>query len=398
MTGKPQHPASDLLHAFRTNLSDTVILMQTKHKPSNANTVNQPFDSKRWQDVNSNFRHAVAIDGNGLPYAWGDNSHGQLGLGDMQLVITKPSRIGSLSNVRSVACGQFHTLLVDQSGDLYGAGWSVFGALGNGQTGSEPQPDYPDVFEIMDADVEGPWKEVQAKGFLSMGVQDDDSLWLWGKNDRGAVGNGTTTQQPNPVKVLETCVQSSVGWDMAAAINANGEIYLWGDNASNQCSVTDSASLVTVTRPAKMISNAGRRWVQVSAGRTHVLAVDSDGGLWTWGLGSQGQLGLGQGTQSVTGAAVPVPLQTAVGSKVLRIFAGDLASGAITQSPSGDTQLWMWGSDKAGRVTGRTDVQGIIWSPVTPVGTAGMNGWFTMALGADFTLSLNNPDGIPPPP
>jgi alpha-tubulin suppressor-like RCC1 family protein len=372
--------------------------MQTEQQPSNDNTVNQPFGTARWQDVSAHFRHAVALDANGQPYAWGDNSHGQLGLGSTRN-ITSPTRIGTVSNIRSVACGQFHTLLVDQSGNLYGAGWSKYGALGNGQTGLEPQPDYVDLFEIQGAYIAGPWKEVQAKGFLSMGLKEDGSLWMWGLNERGAVGNGTITPQAAPVQVFANCVQASVGWGVAAVINTEGQIYIWGDNSAYQCSVTSQTGLPYVNRPTLMRSNTQLTWRQVAVGRTHVLAVDQQsGGLWGWGYGAMGQLGMGAGSTTIKNVAMPIDLPMSQGSKIMRIFAGDLASGAITQAPNGDTQLWMWGNDKAGRTSGLSNPQGVVWTPQIPQGTTSLNGWFTLALGEDYTLSLNNPDGLPPPP
>lgn len=368
--------------------------MNTDKHLSNDNAVGQLFPGKTWQAISANYTHAVAIDADGIPYSWGDNSHGQLGRGDTRQTLYNPSRIGTMASVRSVAAGQFHTLVVDQDGNLYGAGWSMFGALGNGQTGNEAQPDYANLVEVAPAFTFGPWKAVQSKGYLSMGLLEDGSLYMWGKNDRGAVGNGSTADQPVPVKISSgglsaSWTQISAGWDVAAAIDNNGDLYMWGDNSAGQCSLTALNSAPLLNRPAKVIYN-GFAWSQVSVGRTHVLAVDVDQGLlWTWGVGNAGQLGLGPGLLKVQFHAQRVQIPAAY-SKIVSIHAGDLVSGAITETADGKRQVWVWGQDTLGAVSGVTPGQGLVYAPTRPSGTDdNLYGWFALALGQSFTLALN---------
>lgn len=358
--------------------------------PSELNGVGQIAAAQRWRAVACGYKHAIGIDDRGRLWGWGNNQHGQLGLGNTSGQPLKISRIGSLADVGMAAAGQFHTLAIDGEGRLWGAGWSMFGALGNGQLGNESSSDYYTLARIGNANLDGRWTHIDAKGYLSLGLKEDGSLWAWGANPRGAVGNGSTLDQGVPLRVFGSrtaCLQASAGWDLAGAIDENGDLYLWGDNRAGQCSLIPAYKDAPMVTTPQQVAFQGVKWKQVAVGETHVLAIDTEGQLWAWGQGNGGQLGLGAGTLQVRYAAQQVRFAGS-SCECVQAFAGESGSGAITRTSDDRCQLWVWGEDGSGQASGQTPGRGFVYEPTQPSGTESMNDWLTLAIGYHATLGL----------
>jgi alpha-tubulin suppressor-like RCC1 family protein len=278
-------------------------------------------------------------------------------------------------------------LIVDTRGQLWGAGSSRYGALGNG-TVTEPPTEYRALIPITGSLTR--WRSVHTKGFLSLGIDESGALWAWGKNDRGAVGNNSVIDQTYPVQIAGQTqwLQVSAGLDLAAAIDTDNQLFIWGDNATGQCSLTDYKTSNFVKTPQQVRYN-GLRWQQVAVGRTHVLAVDTEGRLWTWGYGALGELGLGPTITSLVGQAQQITLPVS-GYKIRILEAGDLQSGVTLEMTDGSRQIYLWGNDTYGQVSGiSTMAGGSKTYPTRPLGTNTYTAWNALQLGNGYTLAVN---------
>ena len=205
-------------------------------------------------------------------------------------------------------------------------------------------------------------------------------LWVWGQGTFGQLGNNDTTERRTPVTTSAggtNWKQVSAGRDHTAAIKTDGTLWTWGRGGQGQLgdnTATDKSTPVTTFA-------GGTNWKQVSSGGYHTAAIKTDGTLWTWGAGNYGQLG---GNQYINQST---PVTTfAGGTNWKQVSGGRLHSAAIKT----DGTLWTWGKGTYGRLGDNT-----VTDKSTPVTTfaGGINwkqvssGWFhTAAIKTDGTL------------
>ena len=164
-------------------------------------------------------------------------------------------------------------------------------------------------------------------------ILSDGSLWTWGSNGRGQLGNGTFVDSSVPVKIMDNVVKVSIGYEYMAAIKTDGSLWTWGGNAYGKLGNGKTEDCAT---PEKIMDNV----IDVSLGDYHSAAVTTDGRLWTWGGDYDGRLGNGEDYMD---SYVPTPIMDNVESVSL----GVLQSAAITR----DGNLWMWGGGILGTGT-----------------------------------------------
>ena len=149
-------------------------------------------------------------------------------------------------------------------------------------------------------------------------IKTDGSLWMWGGNGYGQVGNGTTTDQTTPVNVLNNVASVSLGSSSSAAVTKDGHLLVWGSNSDGQIGGTQEY----YTQPTQIMSGVSAVFLETSGHES--LALKSDGSLWAWG-----------GTPAASSPA-----------KVLDGVTSFSSTGAITA----DGSLWMWGENRYGQV------------------------------------------------
>jgi hypothetical protein len=163
-------------------------------------------------------------------------------------------------------------------------------------------------------------------------IKQDGSLWCWGRNLRGQVGDGTNTDRNIPVQIMSSGVSSiSLGSMHTCAIKQDGSLWCWGDNDYGQRGdgIVGSKNFPVQIIPSGVLS--------VSLGSIHTCAIKQDGSLWCWGSNSYGQLGDGTYTSRTT------PVQI-VPSGVKAVSLGYYHTCVIKQ----DSSLWCWGRDNYG--------------------------------------------------
>lgn len=292
-----------------------------------------------WRQVSVGEQFAVGIKAGsgtatatgGTLWAWGFNQNGRLGDGT-QIARSAPVQIGKDTDWAFVAAGKAHVLAIKTNGFLYAWGRNDKGQLGDATVIDKLVPTRITTTAVPVAT----WLAVSAGETHSLGIQKDGSLWAWGGNVYGQVGNaGRTDVIAGPVKIgTLTWTSVSAGAFHSAAIRADGTLYAWGQNTSGQLGNNGSAD---VTAPVQI--DTVNNWSVVSAGALHTMGVRNDGTLWGWGSNAEGQLGDG-------GVDVSSPLQIGTRTNWTTVSAGAGHSFGMQS----DNSLWGWGRNTEGQL------------------------------------------------
>jgi alpha-tubulin suppressor-like RCC1 family protein len=263
-----------------------------------------------------------------------------------------------------VASGDRHSLALQADGTLWAWGENSFGQLGDGTL----------TERLLAVRVEGITgvKAVAGGGSHTLALTDDGRVWTWGLNEHGELGDGTTVSRalPTPVPNLQGVVAIAAGQYHSLAVKADGTLWAWGANSVGQLGVGSAASRST---PGQVPGLSGI--VAAAGGSLHSMAMGGDGRVWTWGDNTCGQLG--------DGSTVPhsEPTVIAAISGAVGIAAGRLHSLAVL----GDGGVVAWGQNADGQLgTGTTVAQTL------PTGIAGLSGVVMIAAGESHTMAVTS--------
>jgi len=179
-------------------------------------------------------------------------------------------------------------------GSLWGWGSNGHGQIGDGTTTDSLIP--------IRIGVDNDWVSVSTSGVAVMAIRADGTLWGWGRNYRGQLGDGTITNRHSPTWIGNGWTSVSAGSSHTVAIRTDGSLWAWGWNFEGRTGLGPSATDTTL---APMQIGESTNWVSVSAGSSHTVAIRADGSLWVWGGNAHGQLGIGV-TGQVTSRNTPV--------------------------------------------------------------------------------------------
>jgi alpha-tubulin suppressor-like RCC1 family protein len=195
----------------------------------------------------------------------------------------------------------------------------------------------------------------------------EGNLWAWGSNTAGRLGTNDTINRSTPVTTLSggnNWKQVSGGGSHAAAIKTDGTLWTWGANSSGRLGINATGNRST---PVTTFAG-GTNWKQVSVGLAHVAAIKTDGTLWTWGAGANGELGNAATTNRST------PVTTFAGGTGWKQVSASNSIDPQTGAIKTDGTLWMWGDNGTGGYLGVNDTTNTLRS--TPVTTfAGGTNW-----------------------
>ncbi|MCH8844551.1 MAG: beta-propeller fold lactonase family protein [SAR324 cluster bacterium] len=256
--------------------------------------------------------------------------------GNTENVKTQIYSIGSIviEDVQLFSAGWDHTVAIKNDGTLWVWGGNNFGQLGDGTTTATATP--------TKLGTDSDWLAVEAGNSFTIAIKDDGTLWAWGLNDNGQLGNGTSDSASMPMQAGTDTDWSvlSAGNRHALAIKNDGALWGWGSNENGQLgdgTTTDSPSPIQI--------GAGTSWSAISAGFAHSVALRNDGTLWTWGANTYGQLGDGTNSDST----IPIMI---TGTNWFAISAGDYHNVALKS----DGTLWSWGQNWYGQLGDGTTI------------------------------------------
>ena len=220
------------------------------------------------------------------------------------------------------------------------------------------------------------WKFSGCATDNGMGIKTDGTLWAWGLNDRGQVGDNTAVNKSSPVQT----VAGGTNWKRAgggtsngifAALKTDGTAWTWGEALEG--GLGDN-SLVNKSSPVQ-ISGGGTNWKQVLSGYRGGAALKTDGTVWCWGRGLEGQLG------NNTATTLSSPVQTISGGTNWKFVAAGVFFNAAIKT---DGTLWLWGINGFGSLGDNTIVAKS--SPVQTV--SGGTNWRFVAVGAENVAAV----------
>ena len=316
-----------------------------------------------WLTVSSGYQ-TIATKTDGTLWVWGRNDFGQLGLGNTTYY-SSPKQVGALTTWLNISAGRrSSTYAVKTDGTLWAWGLNTSGQLGLGNTTNYSSPKQVGALTT--------WSTT-ASGYDVVGaIKTDGTLWMWGNNVAGQLGNGASgasVNSPNQVGALTTWVSVSINWQSTIALQSNGTMWSWGQNVSYGAlglgNTTDYSS-------PKQIG-ALTTWSKAVASQYFGVAVKTDGTLWAWGANTYGQLGLGNVTYYSS------PKQVGALTAWLKIAT---AYGFVFSIKT-DGTLWSWGFNQNGRLG-----LGDITSRSSPIQVGALTTWFVASAGPAQTIAL----------
>ena len=237
-----------------------------------------------WATVGGARRFSFAIKTNGTLWAWGKNTtYGQLGLGDV-IDRSSPVQVGALTTWAMVDGGNdYWTLAVKTDGTMWAWGGNSSGMLGLGNLTNYSSPKQVGALTT--------WSTVTAStGASSFAIKTNGTMWAWGLGGSGQLGLGNITTYSSPIQVgaLTTWSKVSAGNNWGLAVKTDGALWSWGQNSIGQLGLGNTAFYSSPKQVGALTT-----WSTVSSGAYSSFALKTDGTLWSWAGNANGQLGLG---------------------------------------------------------------------------------------------------------
>ncbi len=234
-----------------------------------------------------------------------------------------------------VVGGSSHTLALKTDGTVWAWGDNTAGQLGDGTDNSSSSP----VLAQGLADVTA----IAAGSSFSVALKADGTVWTWGDNQYGQLGDNSTTDRslPGMVPGLTGVTAISAFYKHVLALKNDGTVWAWGQNVYGQLGY-DSGATLWATTPRQVASlPAGDPASAVVAGYSHSIAL-VNGSIWTWGGNQYGQLGLGD--NSTADRSTPVMISA------LSSVSAVAASYYHTLALKNDGTVWAWGRNQYGQL------------------------------------------------
>ena len=246
-------------------------------------------------NIGAGGNHSFAIRADGTCWGWGQNGSGQLGVGGNSARLI-PTQVSGLTNVVAATGGHLFSIFLLADSSVWGTGDKYFGQLANGSsTGSVQTPiliqDLPPIIKI------------SSGAAFSLALAADGIVWAWGNNASYQLGNGQNSlggcncvDTVAPVHQLTGAIDIGTGGGHSLALKSDGTVWAWGQNTHGQIgdSTVGSKALPVQVHDLTDVAAIGAGSVA-----DHSLALKNDGTTWAWGQNYYGQLG--NGTTNTTG-------------------------------------------------------------------------------------------------
>jgi alpha-tubulin suppressor-like RCC1 family protein len=235
-----------------------------------------------WDKISSGYGFTIALKTDGTLWAWGLNSYNQLGDGT-NVNKNYPIQIGTDTDWETISSGYYHTLVTKTDKTLWGFGYNTFGQIGFGNTSVITEP--------TQIGTDSNWESISSGNFHNLAIKSNKSLWAWGINDFGELGDGTSVDKNSPIQI-----GSSLDWEkiscgsdyFSLGIKTDGTLWSWGSNHYGQLG---DGTLVNKNVPQQIGNETN--WRDIFGGIRDSHAIKTDGTLWSWGSNEYGQLGNG---------------------------------------------------------------------------------------------------------
>jgi len=280
--------------------------------------------------------YSMILKSDGTVWTWGGNSYGQLGDGTSGSGTSKsiPVQAQNLTGVTTISSGNGHSLVLKSDGTVWAWGRNYNHQLGIGDSTSGPGEDKSTPIQVKNlAGVTA----IAGGGIHSIALKSDGTLWTWGGNTYGQLGDGTTKDKSTPVQVknLTNVIAIAAGYNYCLALKSNGTVWAWGRNYNGE--LGDGTGGYGVKKSAPVQVQNITDVIAIAAGYDYSFALKSDGTAWAWGGNMTGVLGDGTTESRLT----PVQVQNITDAVAI----AGRSSHSLALKSDGTVWAWGWGDD-----------------------------------------------------
>jgi alpha-tubulin suppressor-like RCC1 family protein len=270
-------------------------------------------------------------------YAWGNNVNGEVGNNAAGVAIRSPIQIDSNRVWSSVGAGANHVLGVKSNGTLWTWGLNSSGQLGDGTVVSKSSP--------IQIGAGTTWSKAYGGNAFSCALKTDGTLWCWGLNTSGQVGDNTAVSKSSPVQIgnLTTWSMLALAEVTSFGLKTDGTLWSWGTSGGFGLL---GINLANANRSSPVQIGTDVDWTTVGTVGNTAGAIKTGGTLYSWGNNIFGQCGLG----NVANRSVP----TQVGA--LTTWSKVVGNQNTMYSVKTDGTMWAWGLNTNGQVVDGTVV------------------------------------------
>jgi alpha-tubulin suppressor-like RCC1 family protein len=301
-------------------------------------------------------------------FSWGGDHFGELGIGRAQADQNAPVQVQNLAAATAIAAKGYHSVALAPDGTVWTFGFNASGQLGDGTTTNASLP--VQVLNLTGITA------IASGRYHTLALASDGTVWTWGQGGFGQLGNGATSDSSVPVQVsnLTGVIAIAGGAYHSLALKSDGTVWAWGDNSYGELGDgTTTAQLV----PVQVQNLTGV--TAIAAGNWHTLAIKSDGTAWAWGRNSFGQLGITSTTSKST-----LPRQVTGLTGVIAIAGGQFHTIAVTS----DNTAWVWGFNGDGELGDGSTTNSYVPVHVLRGNGTPLSGVVSVAAGDDHCLAL----------
>jgi alpha-tubulin suppressor-like RCC1 family protein len=273
--------------------------------------------------------HSIALKSDGTVWTWGYNGEGQLGTrAAADSRFPTPAQVGSLSDIKAVVAGDRYCLALKRDGTVWAWGNNWHGQLGDGSKNHSSSASQVTALSDVTA--------IAAGMAHSFALKKDGTVWAWGYNDDGELGDGKQKDRLAPFQIpgLSGVTAIAAGSHHSVALKNDGTVWVWGGQ--------DKANRSTTPRRLPGLSQI----VAISAGGWYSLALKDDGTVWAWG-----SIANGDEDDKTMNEVIKKPVQIKGLTNVVSIAAGLWHSLAIKK----DGTVWAWGRNYFGALGDGTE-------------------------------------------
>ncbi len=282
------NPQTNILYGFGRNFSGEL-------GQSNVLPYSSPIQipGTTWSSISAGYQHTIATKTDGTLWSWGYNTNGQLGQNNTTNRSSPVQIPGTTWNKTNA--GYLHSIATKTDGTL----WS-WGNNYGGQLGQNNKTYYSSPVQIPGTT----WNNINAGNYITIATKTDNTLWLLGQNTNGQLGQNNVTPYSSPVQIPGTTWSSvsnkgSNGSALSLATKTDGTLWSWGKNQFGQLGQNN------VTQYSSPVQIPGTTWSSISGNDYYALATKTDGTLWSWGYNTRGQLGQNDRTHFSSPVQIP---------------------------------------------------------------------------------------------
>lgn len=333
--------------------------------------------------------NACSFLSDGSAWCWGKNGNGNVGDNtttqrNAAVQVKGVGGSGTLTNVNQLKTGNTVTCATKADGSAW-----CWGYNGNGQIGDNTTTQRNAPVQVLGSGGVGTLtnvSEINAGSNNTCALKTDGSVWCWGFNISGQVGDTTTTQRLAPVQIIASgATDIDTEGDHSCAVKTDGSAWCWGNNFYGAIGDNTSGTNRLVPTQVKGPGGAGTlaNVRQISCGTYFTCAAKTDNTAWCWGYNMQNQLG----DNTTTQRNAPVQVLNTSGVAVTNV--SDISAGGMHACVrKTDNTVWCWGYNLYGQLGDTTTTQrnGAVQSSITNASVMDAGGYQTCALKTDDTL------------